>query len=193
MLRERLDTWSCHRCRYYKEDLIPKRKCKTCSTAYTSEFKKKSEFTRRGKMKERREASDKNLATLYQRIKEKYFDGRYLPESRLVLFTWKNRRGRFGAWCHKGRKEIRVGSEYRDCFVHKTDGQHFNWQKGLVMLMIHEALHLRLPHHRKSFRIAEVEYKGKVQEQDIAGLYEGLMRNGTNESADEGVSKDNGV
>jgi len=198
MLRLRLEQWTCNQCRYFKEDWIPKRKCKKCSLAYTSEFKKRSEFTKRGKMKLRREASDERLATLYQRIKEKYFDGEYIPESKLVLFTWKKGKGSSGGWCRKSQKEIRIGGGYKQLFTKQPNDDggngvqfaisqkvrgwagsvntHYVNRRRFVELMIHEALHLRLNHHKKSFKRNVAEYEAKVQDADILALFEGLVK-----------------
>jgi hypothetical protein len=175
----------CAKCKYYKEDGIPKRKCLVCSRAYTNEYKTASEYKPRAAIKARREASDSGLSMLYQRVKEQYFRGKYLPEAKHILFTWKNRKGFFGGWASKSRKEIRIGYIYKYAFVRKTVSTNqmavtetFNDQKrvDLVLLMIHEALHLRLPHHRKSFRAKEAYHKSLFSISHIDELYEGLIK-----------------
>ena len=53
MLKIILDMYKCSSCKYAK-DGRPKCKCKECCYAYTSEYKVKPEFTKRGRNKIRK-------------------------------------------------------------------------------------------------------------------------------------------
>jgi len=126
------------------------------------------------------------LKILYSRIKEKYFNNNYVPSSDTVVFSWKRGQGAFGGWCRKGRKaEIRIGSIYKYAFERKTQStssmavtDNFNEvrRRDLVDLMIHEMTHLRMQHHRKSFKNRVEEIKARVLDSDIPQLYEGLIK-----------------
>jgi hypothetical protein len=107
---------------------------------------------------------------LYARIKDKYFDGNYVPDPRIVIFRWKKGSFSGGGWCHKGRKEIRIGKTYQKSFVDAS------WQKSLVCLMIHEMTHLRLAHHRKTFKNRVEQIVAKVQDVHLADLFTGLTK-----------------
>ena len=106
---------------------------------------------------------------MYQRIKEKYFDGNYIPEAQFILFTWKKGK-RNASWCSKDRKEIRIGGAYKEAFNLISSNKI-----GLVKILIHEAIHLRLPHHRKHFKEKENEIVSKVKVEHIDELFKGLL------------------
>jgi hypothetical protein len=127
------------------------------------------------------------LRTIYSRIKEKYFGGNYVPHPDLVSFSWKKGRLTHGGTCYKQIKRIKIGKIYSYAFELKTRDPErgINWctdnfneesRKGLIMLMIHEMIHLRLPHHRKSFKQKEKEICGLVRDEHMLDLYDGLIR-----------------
>lgn len=156
--------------------------CSNCKHSYTSNWKldpeKNPKYLKRLTQKARFQESDTKLRTLYTRIKKLYFSNTYIPNAEKVFFTWK--RGQSGGgWCNKKTKEIRIGGVYKYAFIKQTqETQSWNdsKRKDLVNLMIHEAIHLRLAHHKKSFRLREKEFKGKVKDTDIINLYEGLIK-----------------
>jgi len=167
-----------HRRRY------PKYSCKDCAYAFTSNFKLDREFNPKCIKKARIKESDFRLRELYDRIKAKYFGDNYLPKGKEVLFTYKCGKASQGGWCNKTHKEIRIGGIYRYAFIRKTRSAENMWcsedfndvkRRDLVDLFIHEALHLRMAHHRKSFRLREKEFKSKVRDEDIKELYMDLI------------------
>ena len=69
---------------------------------------------------------------------------------------------------------IKLGRHYQDAFIKgKVDDYTL---KDLVFLMMHEMVHLRLAHHRKSFyaKLKEATDKFKIEELDE--LFEGLRK-----------------
>ena len=42
--------------------------------------------------------------------------------------------------------------------------------------MIHEMIHLRLAHHKKSFKIKEAEITARVDQEDLLELFKGLTK-----------------
>jgi hypothetical protein len=154
----------------------PKYSCKTCLYSFTSNFKKAREFDhaylRRKERRERLDESVPQLRTLYSRIKEKYFGGNYVPHPGLVSFEWKRGDLSGGGWCLKRKKLIKIGKWYRLVFA----GKFLDRRKSLVDLMIHEMIHLRLPHHRKSFKQKEKEIAELVRNEHMTELYDGLIR-----------------
>ena len=154
--------------------------------AYTSNYKKAKEYDVMHHIrKEKREElknSDMKLRTLYERIKDKYFESNYLPKGEKVIFVWR-RADTAGGRCSKTQKRIRMGGAYKEAFTSRLDHQlkngYFSTQlalrHSLVRLMIHEAIHLRLAHHRKSFKLKEAEIEDKVQQNDIPSLFEELI------------------
>lgn len=159
----------CGRCEHRKH--FPKYSCKTCSVRYSSNFRLAKEFDSKyilkQKKKERLEASDSGLKTLYARIKEQYFDKGYLPDVKYVSIQWKERKTH-GGTCWKGQKTIKIGKAYAEAF---KEGADFQLRKNLVLLMVHESVHLRLAHHRKSFYAKVREVEGRVKEEDILELF----------------------
>ena len=151
--------------------------CKTCRVMYTSNFKLKPEFDwkyqKKVQRKERIQSSDERLRTLYSRIKELYFGGNYIPDASQVSFMWK-RGMNGGGTCWKKLRLIKIGGAYGPCFT-SLPSPYWS-RKSLVALMIHEATHLRLAHHRKSFKMKVAEVEAKVQESDMEKLFEGLYK-----------------
>jgi len=178
--------YQCRNCE--KLPHFPKYSCKTCCCRYTSNYKlakeKDPRYLRKKEKKDRLDKSDQRLRMLYHRIKEKYFDGDYLPDPNHVSFQWK-RGHRGGGVCWKGLKLIKIGKLYGYSFIRKTEStnqmavtDNFNdrCRDDLVKLMIHEAVHLRLSHHRKSFKQKVAETVAKVKSEDMPELYAGLMK-----------------
>jgi predicted metal-dependent hydrolase len=122
--------------------------------------------------KERLEESDTRLRALYHRIKEKYFDGNYLPDPNHVAFHWKRGASR-GGWCRKSQKLIKIGGKYRAVFEGSAPIESTRY---LVHLIIHEAVHLRMAHHRKSFKQKVAETEAKVKPEDLPVLFAGLIK-----------------
>jgi len=180
MIRSQPEFYGCAKCKRVKT--FPRYSCRTCCYAFTSNFKLDVSFNSKYQQRKIREASDERLVTLYQRIKERYFDGAYVPESRLVTFAWK-RSHKLNGSCLKSMKLIKIGGLYKFAFIRRTDLSPtanisaFNKarRRGLVELMIHEMLHLRLAHHKKSFKRKEVQIKAKVKDEHIEELFQGLI------------------
>lgn len=179
----------CVKCSHRKN--FPKYSCKTCLYSFTSNFQLDRAFNPKYIKKYIKKAhfkeSDPKLRELYNRIKAKYFDNNYIPKGREVLFTYKRGKMSRGGWCRKDSGEIRIGGIYRYAFIYKTESTNdmpvtlnFNdvKRRGLIDLLIHEAIHLRLAHHRKSFRLREKEFKSKVRDDDVKELYMDLIDKG---------------
>jgi len=158
--------------------------CRTCRVMYSSNFKLAKEYTRKYQKKLQIKQSDERLKTLYSRVKEMYFNGNYLPHPNLVTFNWKRGKHSRGGWCRKSTREIRIGQIYKYAFVQKTistntmavsDNFNEGKRKSLVDLMIHEAIHLRMAHHKRNFKKKTVEILVKVENEHIAPLYDGLL------------------
>ena len=161
----------CMKCSRKKN--FPKYSCRICCHAFTSNFVLDKALSYKYQVKVAKkvklQGSDEKLRTLYSRIKEKYFNGNYVPDPNIVTFTWK--RGEFsgGGVCWKSRKEIRIGGRYRRVFTYDAMEE-----KGLVMLMVHEMVHLRLAHHRKNFKQRTAEIQSLVRDEHMSELYAGL-------------------
>ncbi len=151
---------------------FPKYSCKTCMYSLTSNFQLDkafdSRYQRRVAKRQQIQSSDERLRKLYRVIKEKYFNGNYVPEPQYVTFSWK-RGTRFNSWCMKTTKEIRMGGGYKVAFTETPEGEQR--KRGLVFTMIHEMLHLRLAHHRKHFKEREKEVLALVKDEHIPEIY----------------------
>lgn len=166
-----------------RKNRFPKYSCKDCKYAYSSNFKSVSSSPRHQKIAEnkaRRAMSDENLKHIYSMVKEMYFGGNYIPDPNSVLFTWKKGRHSRGGWCRKSTKEIKIGGLYKYAFGGQQDEQaqflirHFkdgNIRKRLIELMVHEAVHLRLAHHRKNFKNRVAEIQASITDNDVARIY----------------------
>ena len=184
MIKVYLEYYSCYKCKHYPKDKIPKRCCKTCNSAYTSNYKLAKEYNPKYQKRIHLKQSDNRLRTLYNRIKIKYFEDNYIPDGKKIAFYWKRGQGAFGGWCNKRTKEIRIGSIYKYAFEKKTLStnnmavtDNFNEvkRKDLVELIIHEAVHLRMAHHKKRFKRKVSEIISKIKDEDIISLYGGLL------------------
>jgi len=155
---------------------FPKYSCKTCCHAFTSNFvldkKQGYKYQVRVAKKQKLQGSDERLRTLYSRIKEKYFNGNYVPDSSIVVFTWKRGQWSTGGVCWKSRKEIRIGGRYKVAF----EEQGGSWRKSLLMLMIHEMVHLRLAHHRKTFKQRTAEIESLVKDEHVSEMFSGITK-----------------
>ena len=172
--------YECEKC--LRRNHFPKYACKTCARSFSSNFLLDNQFNwkyqRRKEKQEKLQTSDERLRTLYSRIREKYFDANYLRNPDEVIFTWKRGKWSTGGWCRKSTKEIRIGGHYKFCFIKGTDSEQ-NSKKYLVMLLIHEAMHLRIDNHRKYFKEKVREIQDKVKDSDMDILYEGLIKEAT--------------
>lgn len=170
----------CNKCQ--RKHRFPNYSCKTCRDAYNSNFKKDKKFDHKYQQRLARRKSDEKLRTLYTRIKEAYFGSNFIPDASKVTFEWQRRRGGI---CWKQSRKIRINRDYKTAFCSiPNDGIERNGtlaliqhkQEGLTRLMIHEAIHLRLNHHRKSFRVKEQEMYDKFNPSDVKFLFDGLTK-----------------
>jgi len=153
-IRNEPDNYLCGDCIRVKN--WGKRNCKKCSYYYTKEHKSIREQYSKEKRKERRLArknSPPELVEAYTFLRDKIFPPGYLLPAEKITFKW-GRKGSGGGTCWKHSKVIRIGDCYRG----------YNNLLSLYALMIHEALHLRMPHHRKSFKRKEKELQAKLRE-----------------------------
>jgi len=178
---------ACKTCRSFKS--FPNYSCKTCLYSFSSNYKQAREwdpkYIRRKQRKRLLDSSVPELRELYSRIKELYFDGNYVPHPDLVTFQWK-RGTRGGGTCWKRIKKIKIGGLYRRVFLGQTIPDYLLAETpeiDLVKLMIHEAIHLRLAHHKKSFRMKEKEIKDKVKPEHMKELYDGLINSNKEDEA----------
>jgi len=164
----------CRGCTHRKN--FPKYTCKKCSHRYSSSFKLAKEFDskhiKREAKKVRISSSDERLLTLYSRIKDKYFEVSYLPDTKFVSVQWKRGSTSRGGWCRKKERLIKVGGLYKTAF--ESSEVEDTRLIYLVHLIMHEAIHLRLAHHKKSFKMKEKEIKEKFQHEDLVELFAGL-------------------
>jgi len=163
---------SCRDCDHFKH--YPKYSCKSCACRYTSNYRIRKELTyryqRRMEKKARMQACDSRLRELYDRINQKCFEKGYLPNAQYVSLQWKPKKGH-GGTCWKSLKKIAIGKSYVDAF--KSDADNVV-RRNLVELLIHEMVHLRLAHHRKTFYTKVKEAVEKVEEKDIPEFFKGL-------------------
>jgi hypothetical protein len=183
--------YPCGTCR--SRGRFPKYKCKGCKFAYSSNYVKDKRFdvgyVAKQTRREQKWKSDKRLKHIYAKIKEMYFNGNYIPRAEEVIFSWKIGKYSKGGWCRKQTKEIKIGGIYKNAFTTEDWSEIqdekaknlFSWicrgktiKKRLVELMVHEAVHLRLPHHRKSFRNRVEEIKSRITEEDVKKIFEGI-------------------
>lgn len=138
----KIPNYSCSSCIRLKN--WGKRNCKKCNAFYTSEWKTNRLSYKQEKRIEKKQ-SPKELIAVYDWLRENVFPAGYVLGSDRVIFSYK-KNGSSGAWC-KGKgfdyKEIRIARHYQG--------------KELYQTMLHEMLHMRLPHHRKSFKDKEKE------------------------------------
>jgi len=171
ILNKQLAPERCTRCSRYKN--FPKYSCKECLHSHTSNFSldKSYDYNYLNKVRkrEKRNSSDPRVVALYTNIKEKYFNGNYVPEAQFVTFQWKRGLSSGGGWCQKTTKTIRLGKRYQKAF--DTSGDGISYRRRFVELMIHEMLHLRLPHHRKHFKTREAELLALVKDEHMDELY----------------------
>lgn len=94
--------------------------------------------------------SPPELREIYEWLRNNVFPYRYVLPANRIAFRWY-RKSSSTSRCNKKKKMIWI-SEY-----HRTNGK-----KVLYETMLHEMLHLRMPHHRKSFKNKERELKVKL-------------------------------
>ena len=153
-IRKEMDSYLCGDCIRSKN--WGKRNCKKCSYYYTKEHNNGGEQIRREYRRKKREArknSPPELVDMYNFIRTQIFPEGYLPDPKRMTFRW-GKKGSVVSRCWTWRKEIAIAPTYKG----------YDNGLNLGLIMIHEALHLRLPHHRKSFKIREKLYKNKLRE-----------------------------
>lgn len=165
MIRTEQKPWACDNC--IRRTHWGKFNCKKCSAFYTSEFKSPRKY------RFHRTVFDQppELKNTYDWLRDNVFPKRYVIPSKYINFTWK-RQGTGGAWCNKTNKEIRFAPmpTVKKIYNVGNDGHWNSWswkqkspeelasqKKWLYETMLHEMIHLRLPHHKKSFRTKEKE------------------------------------
>jgi hypothetical protein len=116
--------------------------CKKCSHFYTSERKTKYLSAKQIK-RIKKKNSPSILIEVYEWLRSNVFPSGYIPSSKCIIFEFGKTFNGYHSHCNKDSKIIRIGQ------VHKGE--------ALYKIMIHEALHLRLPHHKKSFKEKENE------------------------------------
>ena len=142
----------CRRCLRFNH--YGKFNCKKCSDFYSTEFKS-AVLNYKQIRRQQRKNSPPELRKVYDWLRDNVFPEGYVKPSRKIIFTYK-RNGSNGAWCNKNSKEIRIAPHYEGLALYET--------------MLHEMIHLRLPHHRKKFNDKENELlvilKQKYEQQD---------------------------
>ncbi len=130
----------CHSCK--RRNNWGKYNCRKCCEFYSSEFQT-THLTHKQEKRLLRKESPLELVKMYTWLRDNVFPKGYVLPANQITFSYK-RNGSNGAWC-KGKgfkpwaKEIRMAH---------NEGYD---------TMLHEMLHLRLPHHRKSFHQKEQE------------------------------------
>jgi len=154
-------SWNCRNCS--REPNWGKRNCKKCANYYTSEFKDASKIRAIKDRREKREArvnSPKELIDAYNYVRDALNLQGYLPVAESITFRWKSKRATTGlGTCWKDKKLIAVTWKYRD-FADRMETYN---RQNLLETMLHEALHLRMPHHKKSFKRKEQELITKLR------------------------------
>ena len=146
---EPVNHWSidCRKCKHFKN--WGKYSCKKCAWYYTSEFKSVIP-TKRQLRRQMRKESPQELVKIYDWLRENVFPRNYILPSSCIVFRWSKRKGWF-SYCDKKERLIQIG------LVYKEGGYELCNRYELYKTMLHEMLHLRMPHHRKSFRKKEQE------------------------------------
>lgn len=138
-------SYHCIRC--VKLKTWGKYSCKKCHHYYTSAFRDKNKIQEKQRAREKRALranSAPELAEAYRWLRTNVFPKGYIVPERCVLLRWQ-RKNSYISYCYKAGKEISIAPAP----IYKED------KMSLYKIMLHEMLHLRMPHHRKSFKNKE--------------------------------------
>lgn len=139
MMKNDIDSNYCRNC--VRRSHYGKFNCKKCNYFYTSEYKSVSLSSRAVKMRARKE-SPKELVEAYDWLRNIVFPKGYVLPSKKITFRYFNQVNVLGT-CWKSARTIAISTS--------VSGQ------ALYETMIHEMIHLRMPHHRRKFKDKERE------------------------------------
>jgi hypothetical protein len=162
----KIPAYTCPNCKRFKN--WGKWNCKTCYRFYTDEFKT-ARLTYKQIRRIKKSESPTELVKMYDWLRENVFPEGYVnPSNKIVLRYTKN--GSRTSRCYKNDKEIAITQipTSKRMYDFKTKESYnkpltpeelktqekYQWET-----MLHEMLHLRLPHHKKSFRNKEAELR----------------------------------